>query len=262
MSHITLPRTVVEQVREAFKELDYASEPYVNEIARTALATLDAALAEPEPDVADLFAQFAAKQKPLDADMAAILHANLDSLYITDEPDAALAEPEQKPDALRRWANANEDAPETEFQGGYDAARRWVREVGLPALAEPKKERAEVAAPARSGVGAGQTNAPTGEAYPTPQPDATREPVAWMYVNSEGECEQIEYETPPAGDDSITPLYAAPPEPDAKREPATEEVIEAKFEKSFYVHPEALDDFAEGWCEAERFHGIRKEDGK
>jgi len=34
----------------------------------------------------------------------------------------------------------------------------------------------------------------------------------------------------------------------------------AKFEKSFYVHPEALDDFAEGWCEAERFHGIRKED--
>jgi hypothetical protein len=36
-----------------------------------------------------------------------------------------------------------------------------------------------------------------------------------MYVNSEGECEQIEYETPPAGDDSITPLYAAPPEPDA-----------------------------------------------
>ena len=49
---------------------------------------------------------------------------------------------------------------------------------------------------------------------------------------------------------------------DAKREPATEEVIEAKFEKSFYVHPEALDDFAEGWCEAERFHGIRKEDGK
>ncbi len=48
----------------------------------------------------------------------------------------------------------------------------------------------------------------------------------------------------------------------AKREPATEEVIEAKFEKSFYVHPEALDDFAEGWCEAERHHGIRKEDGK
>jgi len=47
------------------------------------------------------------------------------------------------------------------------------------------------------------------------QPDAKREPVAWMYVNSEGECEQIEYETPPAGDDSITPLYAAPPEPDA-----------------------------------------------
>jgi hypothetical protein len=41
---------VIEQVREALKELDYASEPYVNEIARTALAALDAALAEPEPE--------------------------------------------------------------------------------------------------------------------------------------------------------------------------------------------------------------------
>jgi hypothetical protein len=106
-------------------------------------------LAPPQPDakrepytLAELFAQFAAKQRPLDADMAAIINANLDSLYITDEPAAALAEPT------------------------------------------------------------------------------------------------------------------------AKREPATEEVIEAKFEKSFYVHPEALDDFAEGWCEAERFHGIRKENQK
>ena len=48
MSRITLPRAVVEQVREAFKELDYASEPEVNEIARTALDALDAALAEPD----------------------------------------------------------------------------------------------------------------------------------------------------------------------------------------------------------------------
>jgi hypothetical protein len=37
------------------------------------------------------------------------------------------------------------------------------------------------------------------------------EPVAWMYVNSEGECEQIEYGTEAIDDDSITPLYAAPP---------------------------------------------------
>jgi hypothetical protein len=50
VSDITLPRAVIEQVRDAFKQLDYASEPYVNEIARTTLAALDAALAEPEPD--------------------------------------------------------------------------------------------------------------------------------------------------------------------------------------------------------------------
>lgn len=36
-----------------------------------------------------------------------------------------------------------------------------------------------------------------------------QEPVAWMYVNTDGECEQIEYETPP-DDPSITPLYPAP----------------------------------------------------
>ena len=36
-----------------------------------------------------------------------------------------------------------------------------------------------------------------------------QEPVAWMYVNTDGECEQIEYETPP-DDPSITALYTAP----------------------------------------------------
>jgi hypothetical protein len=35
------------------------------------------------------------------------------------------------------------------------------------------------------------------------------EPVAWVYVNSDGECEQIEYETPP-DDPSVTPLYLHP----------------------------------------------------
>lgn len=47
-----------------------------------------------------------------------------------------------------------------------------------------------------------------------------QEPVAWMYVNLDGECEQIVYGTPPTDDDSITPLYAAPPaaapEPESK----------------------------------------------
>lgn len=38
-----------------------------------------------------------------------------------------------------------------------------------------------------------------------------QEPVAWMFVNLDGECEQIVYGTPPTDDDSITPLYTAPP---------------------------------------------------
>ena len=37
------------------------------------------------------------------------------------------------------------------------------------------------------------------------------EPVAWMYVNTDGECEQIEYGDV-FDDPSVTPLYAAPPQ--------------------------------------------------
>jgi hypothetical protein len=39
-----------------------------------------------------------------------------------------------------------------------------------------------------------------------------QEPVAWMFVNTDGECEQIEYikDEPIPDDPSITPLYAAP----------------------------------------------------
>ena len=132
--NITLPRAVVEQVREALLSFDN----WWDDEADTALTALD----------------------------------------------AALAEPVLEPDALRRWVNANDDAPETEFQRGYDAARRWVREVGLPALAEP----------------------------------------------------------------------------DATPEPATDEQIVKAGGECAVVDDEYLLDFRDGWREAERFHGIKKED--
>ena len=37
-----------------------------------------------------------------------------------------------------------------------------------------------------------------------------QEPVGWMFVNEDGECEQIEY-GPVFEDPGVTPLYAAPP---------------------------------------------------
>jgi hypothetical protein len=37
-----------------------------------------------------------------------------------------------------------------------------------------------------------------------------QEPVGWAYVNSDGECEQIEYDDTPPDDPSITLLYARP----------------------------------------------------
>jgi len=38
-----------------------------------------------------------------------------------------------------------------------------------------------------------------------------QEPVAWMYVNTDGECEQIEYGEP-YRDPSVIPLYITPPQ--------------------------------------------------
>jgi hypothetical protein len=40
--------------------------------------------------------------------------------------------------------------------------------------------------------------------------ETKQEPVAWMFVNEDGECEQIEY-GPVFDDPGVTPLYAAPP---------------------------------------------------
>jgi hypothetical protein len=45
----------------------------------------------------------------------------------------------------------------------------------------------------------------------TPPTEAKQEPVAWMYVNKDGECEQIEYGKP-FDDPDVTPLYTSPPQ--------------------------------------------------
>ena len=43
--------------------------------------------------------------------------------------------------------------------------------------------------------------------------EAKAEPVAWAYVNPDGECEQIEW-GPVFDDPHVTPLYALPPAPE------------------------------------------------
>jgi hypothetical protein len=155
VARITL-RRAAEQAREALTDW---VRVYQDEKDMAALTALDAALAEPketfaeslfrrsweahraalaEPNakpepytLAELFAQFAAKQRPLDADMAAIINANLDSLYITDEPAAALAQP----DAKREPATVEQideeyigpviDARWHDFEAGFRAAERF-----------------------------------------------------------------------------------------------------------------------------------------
>ena len=51
-------------------------------------------------------------------------------------------------------------------------------------------------------------------------------------------------------------LYLAPPQPPAKQEPATDEQV-AEADES---HEPSWLDYRDGWREAERFHGIGKED--
>jgi hypothetical protein len=136
---ITLPRAVIEQVREAFKELDYASEPYVNRTARAALAALDAALAEPD-----------AKPEPV-----AYFDPQTRKFY---------------------WAR--------------------LTEIDVPTVTV----------------------------------------------------------VPPL------PLYAAPPEPPAKREPATDKKVAEAYAENTRNLLSRWDHYYEAWRNAERFHGIRKED--
>jgi hypothetical protein len=38
-----------------------------------------------------------------------------------------------------------------------------------------------------------------------------QKPVAWVYVNEDGECEQIEYGTDGCDDPDVQPLYTSPP---------------------------------------------------
>jgi len=165
---------------------------------------------------------------------------------------------------------------------------------------EPEKERAETVIPARCVAGSEKPASQRDESYRTTEPPAKPEPVAWMYVNLEGECEQIEYGTPSIDDDSITLLYAAPPaaaEPEpvhpgyvigahwletaysriAAGEAEADVLAEvlgargwvkpepATVEQVIAAHgpswgPSATADFFTGFRAAERFHGITKGD--
>lgn len=66
-----------------------------------------------------------------------------------------------------------------------------------------------------------------------------QEPVAWMYVNLDGECEEIVYGTPPTDDDSITPLYTAPPA--AAPEPEPVAYFDPQKQVFYWAKPTRID---------------------
>ena len=74
--------------------------------------------------------------------------------------------------------------------------------------------------------------------------ESKQEPVAWMYVNKDGECEQIEFGDP-FNDPSVTLLYTAPP----KREwqGLTDEEI-AEGQRNSWVDKQAFES-AVWWAE-------------
>ncbi len=97
------------------------------------------------------------------------------------------------------------------------------------------------------------------------EPPAAREPVAWMESpHGAIRANPLYRITAPQSLAWSIPLYthlpAASPEPDAKPEPATDEQIVKAGGECAVVDDEYLLDFRDGWHEAERFHGIRKED--
>jgi hypothetical protein len=160
-------------------------ETPMSEAEKKVLDEVRAALAEPEKERAEVAA-------PARGVGTGQTNAPTGEAYRTPEPDAIARAVEaavkecvticerQREKILKNPADPSWTEHLAEVQSAMK--QRFSVEMGYPALAEPKKERAEVAAPARSGVGAGQTNAPTGEAYPTPQPDATREPATHEQV--------------------------------------------------------------------------------
>jgi len=128
------------------------------------------------------------------------------------------------------------------------------------AFAEPEKERAEVAAPARNGVASSmeEIDILTPEVYRTTEPPAKPYPVAWMESpHGAIRANPLYRITAPQSLAWSIPLYAAPPAA-AKPEPATDDQV-AEADES---HAPSWLDYRDGWRDAERFHGIRKEDGK
>jgi len=123
----------------------------------------------------------------------------------------------------------------------------WWRKHIRAALAEPEKERAEVAAPARNGVASSmeEIDILTPESYRTTEPPAKPEPVAVDLAKE--------------GSDKTVISFVTLPSP-ATREPATDEQIVKAGGECAVVDNEYLLDFRDGFRAAELFHGITKED--
>jgi|LakMenE01Jun11ns_1017448.scaffolds.fasta_scaffold9813099_4 hypothetical protein len=143
--------------------------------------------------------------------------------------DAALAEPEQKPEPVA-WLQVGVGVNDGDFIARTSKPKRWNSEWWRfePLYTHPPATVAE--------------------------PDAKREPVAFAKNGNLFWC----------GDASQMrgvdiDLYLAPPQPDAKREPATDEQVHKWYwDNNLWGLRHA--EFRYGWRAAERFHGIRKED--
>jgi hypothetical protein len=94
--------------------------------------------------------------------------------------------PQQEPvkqmrgNALARWAHEQEEPPDTDWQRGYEAARRWVRQVGLPSLAQPLPDPVDEY---RKGFIDGQIDM-------RDRPEE-QEPVAWMVYTEDGKSAYV-----------------------------------------------------------------------
>jgi hypothetical protein len=234
--NITLPRAVVEQIRDALEAMQSyaAAERKGLRICDEAVITITAALAEPEQgNCADGSCGCCWTDKP-DAKPEPVAFAKNGNLFWCGD-----ASQMRGVDIDLYPAPPQPDAKPEPVHPGYIIGSHWL-ETAYSRIAAGEAE-ADVLTEV---LGA------RGWAKPKPYP------VAWMESpHGAIRANPLYRITAPQSLAWSIPLYAAPPA--ATREPATREQVYEAFDRSDAV---GFWNYCYIWREAERFHGITKED--
>jgi len=142
---MTTLREAAQQALEAWQVATYG-HPSHHKATLLAMTALRAALAQEEPwtpaKLGDALVQWVDASALAQEEQPNRAQQMRDAGHTRRPTLREMAQEEQEPvaqmrgNALARWAHEQEEPPDTDWQRGYEAARRWVRQVGLPSLAQ------------------------------------------------------------------------------------------------------------------------------